>query len=108
MAVHLHIRSADGAVRTVPITEHDTFLLGRMPDCHLCVPSDPQVSRHHFLLDEGVHEQPGILYLESVSSKREENAGTTVPSRIKTSSISIFRRPAISPSVPITRSGAIS
>lgn len=51
MAVHLHISSADGSVKTVAINEHDTFLLGRMPECHLCVPGDPQVSRHHFLLE---------------------------------------------------------
>jgi len=31
--------------------EHDTFLLGRMPDCHVCLPSDGCVSRHHFMLE---------------------------------------------------------
>jgi len=49
--VILQISSADGTTRTSEFTEHDTFLLGRMEDCHLCVPGDPQVSRHHFLLE---------------------------------------------------------
>ena len=31
--------------------EHDTFLLGRMDDCHVCLPDDPCVSRHHFILE---------------------------------------------------------
>jgi serine/threonine-protein kinase len=31
--------------------EHDTFLFGRMPDCHACFPDDERVSRHHFILE---------------------------------------------------------
>ena len=31
--------------------EHDTFLLGRLDDCHACLPDDPAVSRHHFILE---------------------------------------------------------
>lgn len=31
--------------------EHDTFLFGRMSDCHACLPDDNQVSRHHFILE---------------------------------------------------------
>jgi hypothetical protein len=50
-AVHLHVRSSDGTSKSFTLSEHDTFLLGRMDDCHLCVPGDPQVSRHHFLLE---------------------------------------------------------
>lgn len=49
--VHLQVRSSDGISKSFSLTEHDTFLLGRMADCHLCVPGDPQVSRHHFLLE---------------------------------------------------------
>lgn len=49
--VHLQVLTADGSSKSFALTEHDTFLLGRMTDCHLCVPSDPQVSRHHFLLE---------------------------------------------------------
>jgi len=31
--------------------EHDTFVFGRMPDCHCHLPDDPCVSRHHFLIE---------------------------------------------------------
>ena len=31
--------------------EHDTFLFGRLEDCHICLPNDAKVSRHHFLLE---------------------------------------------------------
>jgi hypothetical protein len=31
--------------------EHDTFVFGRMPDCHMCLPDDQMVSRHHFILE---------------------------------------------------------
>ena len=49
--VHLQVRSSDGTSKSFSLTEHDTFLLGRMADCHLCLPDDKQVSRHHFLLE---------------------------------------------------------
>ena len=32
-------------------TEHDTFIFGRMPDCHACLPDDEGVSRHHFFME---------------------------------------------------------
>src|ERR1017187_2801687 len=31
--------------------EHDTFVLGRALDCHVCLHDDDAVSRHHFLLE---------------------------------------------------------
>ncbi len=31
--------------------EHDTFLFGRKNDCHVCLPDDPCVSRHHFIME---------------------------------------------------------
>ena len=49
--IHLKVISPDGTLQSFTLTEHDTFLLGRMSDCHLCVPNDNQVSRHHFLLE---------------------------------------------------------
>ena len=49
--VHLQVLTPDGTSKSFSLTEHDTFLLGRMADCHLCVPGDPQVFRHHFLLE---------------------------------------------------------
>ena len=49
--VTLKVQNPDGTSRAFELTEHDTFLLGRMKDCHLCLPDDTQVSRHHFLLE---------------------------------------------------------
>lgn len=51
MPVTLKTHNPDGSSKTFELTEHDTFLLGRMKDCHLCLPDDSQVSRHHFLLE---------------------------------------------------------
>src|SRR5438034_3136628 len=31
--------------------DHETFLFGRVDDCHICLPEDQQVSRHHFLME---------------------------------------------------------
>ncbi|MFC1603660.1 protein kinase [Planctomycetota bacterium] len=31
--------------------EYDTFLFGRIPDCHAYLPDDPLVSRHHFIVE---------------------------------------------------------
>jgi DNA-directed RNA polymerase subunit RPC12/RpoP len=31
--------------------EHDTFIFGRMDDCHVCLPGDNLLSRHHFILE---------------------------------------------------------
>jgi predicted Ser/Thr protein kinase len=49
--VQLHVNRSDGTEQTFVIKEHDTFLLGRMSDCHFCVTGDSQVSRHHFILE---------------------------------------------------------
>jgi serine/threonine protein kinase len=32
-------------------TEHDTFIFGRLEDCHARIPDDNEVSRHHFILE---------------------------------------------------------
>jgi len=32
-------------------SEHDTFLFGRMEDCHVCLPEDEFLSRYHFILE---------------------------------------------------------
>src|SRR5512137_3025952 len=49
----VHIAVAEGALKgkTFAFSEHDTFIFGRMADCHCCLPDDQQVSRHHFLLE---------------------------------------------------------
>lgn len=31
--------------------EHDTLIFGRMDDCHICIPGDSYLSRHHFILE---------------------------------------------------------
>ena len=31
--------------------EHDTFVFGRLKDCHARLPDDQQVSRHHFIME---------------------------------------------------------
>jgi eukaryotic-like serine/threonine-protein kinase len=53
MAGTIHLEVIGGAMkgRQFAFTEHDTFLFGRMPDCHACLPADNQVSRHHFILE---------------------------------------------------------
>jgi len=31
--------------------DHDTLIFGRMDDCHVCLPGDTFLSRHHFILE---------------------------------------------------------
>jgi hypothetical protein len=38
--VTLQVQHPDGSTKAFELTEHDTFLLGRMKDCHLCLPDD--------------------------------------------------------------------
>lgn len=49
--VQLQIKQGKDAGKVFAFTEHDTFVFGRMPDCHACMPDDDQVSRHHFILE---------------------------------------------------------
>jgi len=49
--VHLHVRKGKDTGKSFDFTEHDTFVFGRMSDCHACMPDDNQVSRHHFILE---------------------------------------------------------
>jgi len=49
--VRLQICKGKNAGRIFSFTEHDTFIFGRMADCHACMPDDNQVSRHHFILE---------------------------------------------------------
>ena len=44
-------RFRQGCRENVAFTEHDTFVFGRMNDCHACIPDDTQVSRHDFILE---------------------------------------------------------
>ncbi len=36
---------------TFAFDTHDIFLFGRKSDCHACLPDDPLVSRHHFVME---------------------------------------------------------
>lgn len=47
----LTITSGPMADKMFTFDEHDTLLGGRLPDCHICLPDDRSVSRHHFLLE---------------------------------------------------------
>lgn len=47
------VTAIDGSMKgkVFTFTEHDTFIFGRLDDCHCCLPDDQQVSRHHFILE---------------------------------------------------------
>jgi hypothetical protein len=49
--VQIKISKGKDAGKIFTFTEHDTFVFGRMDDCHACIPDDTQVSRHHFILE---------------------------------------------------------
>ena len=49
--VQLQIKQDKAPGKAFTFTEHDTFIFGRMPDCHACISDDIQVSRHHFILE---------------------------------------------------------
>lgn len=49
--VRLELTAGPMAGKTFAFREHDTFVLGRMDDSHVCVPDDEYVSRHHFILE---------------------------------------------------------
>lgn len=53
MPASVQLRITHGAAKGKVFTfaAHDTFLLGRNPDCHVHLPDDPAVSRHHFILE---------------------------------------------------------
>jgi eukaryotic-like serine/threonine-protein kinase len=49
--VILHFVAGPIAGQAFIFDRHSTFLFGRGPDCHARIKGDPQVSRHHFLLE---------------------------------------------------------
>ena len=49
--VQLKISQGKDVGKIFAFSEHDTFVFGRMDDCHACIPEDTQVSRHHFILE---------------------------------------------------------
>jgi eukaryotic-like serine/threonine-protein kinase len=49
--VQLQIKQDKAPGKAFTFIEHDTFIFGRMPDCHACIADDIQVSRHHFIFE---------------------------------------------------------
>lgn len=49
MSAKLQLKIKDG--KTFTFTDHDTFIFGRMDDCHARIADDTEVSRHHFILE---------------------------------------------------------
>lgn len=51
MQVNLRVLAGPYSGRSFSFTQHDTFLIGRSPDAHLCLPDDRFFSRNHCLLE---------------------------------------------------------
>ncbi|MDZ4404230.1 FHA domain-containing serine/threonine-protein kinase [Prosthecobacter sp.] len=53
MSASVQLRITEGTAKGKVFTfaAHDTFFLGRHPDCHMHLPDDTCVSRHHFILE---------------------------------------------------------
>ncbi len=51
MHVNLRVLAGPYKGRIFTFTQHDTFLIGRSNDAHLCLPDDRFFSRHHCLLE---------------------------------------------------------
>ena len=51
MQVNLKVTHGPYKGRIFSFTQHDTFLIGRNPDAHLCLPNDRYFSRNHCLLE---------------------------------------------------------
>jgi hypothetical protein len=49
--VTLEITEGPMAGTRFSFEDHDTFLFGRSSDCKVCLPRDPKVSRHHFIME---------------------------------------------------------
>ena len=50
-SVQLRITEGIAKGKVFTFSAHDTFFLGRHPDCHMHLPDDTCVSRHHFILE---------------------------------------------------------
>lgn len=49
--VILHLTAGPLSGKKLEFYDHDTFIFGRMDDCHFSIPNDNYLSRHHFLLE---------------------------------------------------------
>ena len=64
MQVNLKVTSGPYKGRIFSFTQHDSFLIGRSPDAHLCLPEDRFFSRNHCLLEMN----PPHSYLRDLGS----------------------------------------
>ena len=64
MQVNLKVISGPYKGRIFSFTQHDSFLIGRSPDAHLCLPEDRYFSRNHCLLEMN----PPRSYLRDLGS----------------------------------------
>lgn len=64
MQVNLKVTAGPYNGRIFSFTQHDTFLIGRSPDAHLCLPNDRFFSRNHCLLEMN----PPHSYLRDLGS----------------------------------------
>src|SRR5918996_110822 len=51
MQINLKVTSGPYKGRIFSFTQHDSFLIGRNPEAHLCLPEDRFFSRNHCLLE---------------------------------------------------------
>jgi eukaryotic-like serine/threonine-protein kinase len=64
MQVNLKVTAGPYKGRIFSFTQHDSFLIGRSPDAHLCLPNDRYFSRNHCLLEMN----PPHSYLRDLAS----------------------------------------
>ena len=64
MQVNLKVTAGPYKGRIFSFTQHDSFLIGRSPDAHLCLPNDRFFSRNHCLLEMN----PPHSYLRDLGS----------------------------------------
>ena len=64
MQVNLKVTDGPYKGRIFSFTQHDSFLIGRSPDAHLCLPNDRYFSRNHCLLEMN----PPHSYLRDLDS----------------------------------------
>jgi hypothetical protein len=49
--VHFAVTAGPMKGKAFTFEEHDTFLFGRLEECHCCLPDDGQLSRRHFIVE---------------------------------------------------------
>jgi len=49
--VTIDVSNTQGRKRIFSYEDHDTFMVGRMNDCIVCIEDDTYLSRHHFILE---------------------------------------------------------